>query len=155
MDKLKFTDRQVTGNISLYYISYRLSRMGWNVLPTSRNAKGIDILAYGKNGGTYCTVQTKGYTKVAAVGTFKKKTEVIADYYIIASYVYQTPKIYILTKEEVKEHLTMHNNVYWLEIKDYKKSEFLEKWDKIGFGFSNDSESIQVAKLDQELNRGQ
>lgn len=79
MAKLKLKDKQVTGNVGLYYISYRLSRMGWNVMPTSRNAKGIDILAYGKDGEIFHTIQTKGYTKIAAVGTFKKETEVIPE----------------------------------------------------------------------------
>jgi len=37
---------QITGNIGLYYTCYRLSRLGWNVMPTSRNARGIDIIAY-------------------------------------------------------------------------------------------------------------
>ena len=37
---------QVVGNIGMYYAAYRLSLMGWNVMPTSRNAKGIDLLAY-------------------------------------------------------------------------------------------------------------
>jgi len=150
--KLKFKDRQITGNVGLFYISYRLSRMGWNVLPTSRNAKGIDILSYGKDGETFHTIQAKGYTDIEAIGPFKKKTEVIADYYIIASSVYQAPGTYILTKEEVREHLTPHEGVYWLEIKDYKKPEFLEKWDKIGFGFVNDSEIEQIIKIDHELN---
>ena len=34
---------QITGNIGLYYTCYQLSRLGWNVMPTSRNARGIDI----------------------------------------------------------------------------------------------------------------
>ena len=38
---------QVVGNIGMHYAAYRLSQMGWNVMPTSRNARGIDLLAYG------------------------------------------------------------------------------------------------------------
>lgn len=34
---------QITGNIGLFYACYELSRKGWNVMPTSRNARGIDI----------------------------------------------------------------------------------------------------------------
>ena len=30
---------QVVGNIGLYYICYELCRRGWNVMPTSRNAR--------------------------------------------------------------------------------------------------------------------
>ena len=45
-------DPQVTGNIGLYYVCYRLSRRGWNVMPTARNARGIDMIAYNKNAHT-------------------------------------------------------------------------------------------------------
>ena len=31
-------DAQVTGNIGLYWTCYHLSRMGWNAMPTARNA---------------------------------------------------------------------------------------------------------------------
>ena len=30
---------QIVGNVGLYYVCYELSKRGWNVLPTSRNAK--------------------------------------------------------------------------------------------------------------------
>gem|GEM_PF-3520205 len=42
-------DTQVTGNIGLYYACYQLSRMGWNAMPTARNARGIDIIAYNRD----------------------------------------------------------------------------------------------------------
>jgi hypothetical protein len=38
---------QVVGNIGMYYAAYRLSQQGWNVMPTSRNARGVDMLIYG------------------------------------------------------------------------------------------------------------
>ena len=34
---------QVTGNAGLFFVSYRLSCLGWNVLLTSRNTRGVDI----------------------------------------------------------------------------------------------------------------
>jgi len=42
-------NKQITGNAGLFYVAYKLSTMGWNVLPTSRNAKGIDIVAYSED----------------------------------------------------------------------------------------------------------
>lgn len=39
-------DPQITGNVGLYYCCYRLSLMGWNVMPTARNARGVDLIAY-------------------------------------------------------------------------------------------------------------
>lgn len=153
MVKIKFKDRQVTGNVGLYFICYKLSRMGWNVLPTSRNAKGIDILAYGKHGEKMLTIQTKGYTQKADVGPFKEINDVIADFYIVVWNVYSSPITYILTIEELKSIISPHKGVYWVEHKDCGKSEFLEKWDKIGYGFSDSEESENIAKIDRKLYR--
>lgn len=37
---------QTVGNVGLYYVCYGLSKRGWNVLPTSRNTKGVDIVVF-------------------------------------------------------------------------------------------------------------
>lgn len=39
-------NQQIVGNKGLYYCYYQLSLLGWNVMPTARNARGIDIVAY-------------------------------------------------------------------------------------------------------------
>src|SRR5688572_317518 len=49
-------NQQTVGNIGLFYVCYRLSRMGWNVMPTARNAKGIDILIYSQDASQTRTV---------------------------------------------------------------------------------------------------
>ena len=59
---MKF-DAQITGNIGLYYTCYRLSKMGWNVMPTSRNARGIDIIAYNREGTKFIGIQVKTLSK--------------------------------------------------------------------------------------------
>ena len=87
-----------------------------------------------------------------ALGPFKEKTDIIADFYIVACETYNKPIIYVLTKDETKSLLTEHKGKWWLEYKDYQKPEFLEKWDKIGFGFSDDSEINQIIKIDTEMN---
>jgi hypothetical protein len=51
--------RQVVGNTGLYYVCYEPSKRGWNVLPTSRNAKGVDIVIYGQKAGRKFTIQVK------------------------------------------------------------------------------------------------
>ena len=51
-------NQQTVGNIGLYYVCYRLSRLGWNVMPT-RNAKGIDILIYSQDASCTYTLQVK------------------------------------------------------------------------------------------------
>ena len=35
---------QVVGNIGMYFAAYRLSLMGWNLMPISRKPRGVDLL---------------------------------------------------------------------------------------------------------------
>jgi len=39
-------DSQKVGNVRLYLICYHLSLLGWNTIPSARNARGIDIVPY-------------------------------------------------------------------------------------------------------------
>ncbi|MGE0013944.1 MAG: hypothetical protein AB7S62_17135 [Azoarcus sp.] len=55
-------DPQLTGNVGLY-CCYRLSLMGWNVMPTARNARGVDIIAYSRDASRFVGVQVKALSK--------------------------------------------------------------------------------------------
>ena len=52
---------QITGNMGMYYTCYKLSCMGWNVMPTARNARGIDIIAYNKSNTKFIVSRLKRY----------------------------------------------------------------------------------------------
>lgn len=56
-------DPQLTGNVGLYYCCYRRSLMGWNVMPTARNARGVDIIAYSRDASRFVGVQVKALSK--------------------------------------------------------------------------------------------
>ena len=58
-------DRHVVGNVGLYYVCYRLSRDGWKVMPTSRNARRIDAVIYSQDASRTATLQIKALTKAA------------------------------------------------------------------------------------------
>ena len=47
---------QLVGNVGLYYVCYKLSCLGWNVLPTSRNAKGVDVVIYNQDATKTLTI---------------------------------------------------------------------------------------------------
>ena len=47
------------GNTGMFYACYCLSRLGWNVMPTTRNARGIDIVAYSPDGRHFLALQVK------------------------------------------------------------------------------------------------
>jgi hypothetical protein len=138
-------NKQITGNAGLFYVAYKLSTMGWNVLPTSRNAKGIDIVAYSEDFKVIRKIQVKSFSKIQAVSFGRDKETLPADFYVMVSHVYTKPEAYILTAEDVRGLLTQNKSGYWLEIKGsskepekgFKKEEFKEKWDKIGYGWAN------------------
>jgi len=54
-----FEDKQLIGNAGIFYVSYKLTTLGWNVLITSRNTKGPDMVIISRSGKEQHTVQIK------------------------------------------------------------------------------------------------
>src|SRR3954469_11788578 len=95
---------QITGNAGLYYCCYRLSRLGWNVMPTARNARGIDILAYSDDAVRTLTIQVKSLSKRSPVPLGNKLENLFADFVVICRHVMRDqPECYILTPAECKQ----------------------------------------------------
>ncbi|CAJ2376115.1 MAG: conserved hypothetical protein [Arenicellales bacterium IbO2] len=129
------TDKQIIGNIGLYYVCYKLSWMGWNVMPTARNARGIDIVAY-KTVDNFVSIQVKTLSKNAGVGLGKSLDRVVGDYWVIVSNVASENglRTSVMLPEEVRNNATRNKGgekLYWLGHKTYEKPEFAEKWDRI------------------------
>ncbi|MBP1913000.1 chromo domain-containing protein [Thermococcus stetteri] len=130
-------NRQLVGNIGLFYVCYELSKRGWNCLPTIRNAKGVDIVIYSQDGSRKYTIQVKSLSGRNAVPLSGGIT-VDFDFLIICRNVLDSPELFILTLEEVKREMNKRVNKkgevsYWIEYKDYEK--YKDAWDKIGEGF--------------------
>lgn len=47
----------------MFYVCYQLSLLNWNVIPTSRNARGVDIIAFSMKGTKMLTFQIKTLSK--------------------------------------------------------------------------------------------
>src|SRR5467141_926328 len=98
------TSNNVTGNVGMYYAAYRLSQMGWNVMPTARNARGIDLLAYDATASRYLGIQIKTLSKHGAVPLGIKGVDyLLGDWWIIVADVATEPKCFIMKPEEVRE----------------------------------------------------
>src|SRR5260370_4550284 len=80
---LKKLSNQVVGNAGLYYVCFKLSLDGWNVMPTSRNARGIDILAYSQTGRRFLTVQVKALSNPVPVPLGKTLPVFIPEHILI------------------------------------------------------------------------
>lgn len=131
-------DAQVTGNIGLYYTCYRLSRMGWNVMPTARNARGIDIIAYNRKGTELIGIQVKTLSKRNPVPLGSTLEKIMGDYWIIVNNVSKEPNAFILLPDEVKSLAHRGEKEgrvsYWLQPASYDNEQFKEAWHRIGYG---------------------
>ncbi len=142
--KQKFPN-QVIGNTGLFYVCYELSKRGWNVLPTSRNAKGPDIIIYNTDATITHTIQVKaisGKVDTVNLGEKDKISNLTADYFIICSNVDENPNCYIMTKDEIisctieyKNRKTGKINMWVQPTKrrgvKHGFREFKDNWDKI------------------------
>lgn len=96
-------NQQTVGNIGLHYFCYRLSRFGWNVMPTTRNAKGIDILVYSQDASRNFTIQVKSLSRRSPVPLGNNLDNLFANYVIICRKVIEeTLECFILTPEEIR-----------------------------------------------------
>jgi hypothetical protein len=132
---------QTTGSIGLYYVCYRLSCRGWNVMPTARNAKGIDILIYSQDASRTKTIQVKTLSKGNAVPLGDTLRNLIGDHFIVCRYVAkERPECFVLTPDEVRKLAHRREKEskvsFWLQPRQYATEEFLEKWERIGSGLT-------------------
>jgi hypothetical protein len=115
---------QLVGNMGLYYICYELSKRGWNALPTSRNARGIDIVIYSQDAVRKYTVQVKALSKRAPVPLGNKLDNLYVDYLIICRNILKQPEIFITKTTDITTSIHKGEKdgrfSYWLQPKDYE-----------------------------------
>ncbi|KLU05711.1 hypothetical protein RISK_002343 [Rhodopirellula islandica] len=124
-------NNQITGNVGMYYACYQLSKLGLNVLPTSRNAKGADIIAYTDDHSTFSTIQVKAMTKLTNISLGKSLENVDCDWWVVVANVYHEPDAYILTRAQVIDTAKLYNETHWAQGKALAKPETLNAWDRI------------------------
>jgi hypothetical protein len=131
---------QITGNKGLYFVCYELSRRHWNVMPTARNARGVDVIAYDLAAKHFIGIQVKALSKRDSVPLGTSIDHLMGNYWIIVNNLMTTPAAYILRPEEVQS--LAHRGEkdgrisYWLQPKEYAIDRFLNAWDRIGMGDS-------------------
>lgn len=110
--------------------------MGWNAMPTARNARGVDIIAYNRDCSRMISIQVKTLSKKNAVPLGSTLDKVMGDYWVVINQAISQPQTYILLPCEVKTlaHKTEKNESvsYWLEITSYCKQQYHEAWNRIG-----------------------
>jgi len=128
-------NNQLVGNIGLYYCCYRLSLHGWNVMPTSRNARGVDIIAYNSDATRYIGIQVKSLSKRNPVPLGNSLDKVIGDFWIIVHKVVSSPTAFILLPSEIREaagqNVKNGQTSYWLSPNYYDQKMFHEAWERM------------------------
>jgi len=127
---------QVIGNIGLYWTCYQLSRIGWNAMPTARNARGVDIIAYNTDCSRMISIQVKTLSKKNPVPLGSTLDKVMGDFWIIVNNVESKPQTYVLLPSEVKEFAHRREKdgrvSFWLQPSSYCTEKFHEAWHRIG-----------------------
>ena len=129
---------QLTGNAGLYHVARELSRRGWHVMPTDRNAQGADLYAASADESVVVPIQSKALSKKVPVPLGKSLSTLRSPWWIVTIYANTaTPICYVLTLDEVRSGA--HRGVnetgkvsYWLQAKAYAKPEFHEAWERLG-----------------------
>ncbi|PKN51739.1 MAG: hypothetical protein CVU55_09830 [Deltaproteobacteria bacterium HGW-Deltaproteobacteria-13] len=135
----KYITTQTIGNIGLFYVCYELSLFGWNVLPTSRNAKGVDIIIFSQNASRKLSIQVKTLSKRNPVPLGTNLDNFFADYVVICvRNSSNEPVCYVMTPGEVRDlaHKGEKDGKvsYWLQPRAYENDKYKENWKRIGHG---------------------
>ncbi len=132
-------DPQITGNVGLYYCCYKLSLLGWNVMPTTRNARGVDIIAYSREvKPRFVGIQVKALSKRNPVPLGNSLERCMGDFWVVINRVATSPTAYVLTPAEVMERAHRGEKEgrisFWLQPAGYDQPQFREAWGRIGPG---------------------
>jgi hypothetical protein len=125
---------QITGNSGLNYAAWQLSRRGWHVMPTIRNAKGSDLIVTDADETVFFGVQSKGFSKRYPVPLGLSLASLRSDWWIITIHANSdSPICFVLRLEEVRALAGQDKNggKWWLDPKAYDREEFREAWHRL------------------------
>lgn len=108
-------------------------------MPTARNARGVDIIAYNQDATRKLAIQVKALSKRNPVPLGTSLEKVMGDYWVIVNKVASSaPSAFILLPTEVKELAHRGEKEgrvsFWLQPTGYDQEGFKEKWGRIGYG---------------------
>lgn len=126
---------QITGNAGLCYAAWQLSRFGWHVIFTVRNARGSDLYIVNDDESSFYGIQSKALSKRSAIPLGPSLNKLQSDWWILTINANSSdPTCYILNISDVKALANPNKDgkAFWLEMRDYEKDEFREAWHRLG-----------------------
>ena len=132
---------QVIGNMGLFYVCYRLSKWGWNVMPTARNSRGIDIVMYRQGASRTHTIQVKALSKRHPVPLCRTLDRLLGDFFVICRHIVtDSPECFVLRPDDVRVRAHRSEQEgrlsYWLQSKDDAVNGFRDAWECTGSGLT-------------------
>lgn len=128
-------DSAMTGNAGLNYASWQLSRRGWHVMPTIRNARGSDLIVTDGDESVFFGVQSKALSKRNPIPLGLSLAALRSDWWIVTVNTNSdAPTCYVLSLEDVRRAASRDKGgrqAFWLETRDYEKDEFREAWHRL------------------------
>ena len=124
----------MTGNAGLNYAAWQLSRRGWHVMPTIRNARGSDLIVTDADETIFFGVQSKALGKRHAVPLGRSIDDLRSEWWIITVHANSDrPVCYVMRNEEVRQLASQDPNggAYWLNPPAYDRQDFREAWDRL------------------------
>lgn len=125
----------MTGNAGLNYAAWQLSRRGWHVMPTIRNARGSDLIVTDADETVFFGVQSKALSKRSAVPLGMSIDALRSAWWIITMHANSDhPICFVMSKDDVRAFAAQDANggAYWLNPPAYDRDEFKEAWHRIG-----------------------
>ena len=107
-------------------------------MPTTRNAKGPDIVIASEDATRTLTIQVKSLSKRIPVA-LGKNYNIVADWVVVCVRVRSaSPSCFVMTPDEVRRlaYRDKYGDNHWLQPPQYDTEEFAERWDRIGSGFT-------------------
>jgi hypothetical protein len=131
---------QATGNAAMHYVAWQLSKRGWHVMPTMRNAKGSDLYCANDAESVVFGVQSNGLSKRDLVGLGTNLDNLRSQWWIITiNAKSDSPTCFVMERQEVvdlcaaSDAAKSHNGVisYWLSPKAYDQEQFRDAWHRL------------------------
>ncbi len=136
---------QMTGNAGLFYVAWQLSRLGWHVILTVRNARGADIFAANDDESVVDAIQSKALSRRSDVPLGSKLQTLRSPWWIVTlGPNSDKPDCFVLALEEVKASAVQNTkegkSTFWLPYRNFTRTEFREAWHRLGRPSKGESE---------------
>lgn len=125
-------DRQITGNIGVYHVARELSRLGWNVMLTVRNAGGADLYAVSQCETIVHPIQVKAHGEEPNDTSLGLTPEALVTpwWVLVIRALSEDPVCYILPLDQIRSRMTRDpgrrsgkaesERAYWFDRRYYK-----------------------------------